>query len=88
MQRKTALDVVRDHPNSIDADELQVRFTQGALDAVDLNYEDLRDEIGEFTSSLDHENLRVILTTDDGEQYEAYMSDSHADARVVVAELD
>jgi hypothetical protein len=92
MNRTEAMEVIRRDPESAWADELAVRFAYGAAERARLEAEAFAEELGctpgEVLVSEDEENLGAIVGTAPGEPpvFFAYLSDQHADARLIVVD--
>lgn len=94
MNREAAMGTIRERPNTLDADELRVRFAGNAADKARLELDAIADELGvdprQVTVDPDYANLCAMIYADaDGDAaLVAYVTDEHADARLVVADPD
>lgn len=73
--------------SAVDLPDPQGIWQAAILSAIKDYQEELHDECGEFTLSpsmeADHQ-YEIILTAHGGSQFRCYMSDHHADARLIL----
>lgn len=94
MNRLSALATIRRAPGSVVADELTVRFAYGAAERARLEVDAFAEELGvhpdEVTIAEDTDRLGAVVgvTFEPHPVFFAYLSDEHADARLIVTEAE